>query len=80
VLWAIVLYVAATWTYGVLVYMRRPAGVSYGSIFQAAFAWILAVLFFFTEWNKLHLLWLAPLAWIGSLLLQGSSRAIDRHS
>lgn len=74
-LWAFVLYIAVTWSYGVVAYLRRYGGVTYASIFQAMFAWIVAVVFLVFDWNKLHLIWLIPLVWVASLLLQDVAAA-----
>ncbi len=71
-LWVFTAFIAVTWTVGVVRYMRTPAGVSYGSIFQAMLAWMLILTFVFSSLNKLHLLWLIPVCWFGSLVLQMS--------
>lgn len=71
-LWVFTAFIAATWTFGVVTYMRRPTGVTYGSIFMAMLAWMLTLVFVFSSLNKLHLLWLIPVCWFGSVWLHMS--------
>lgn len=67
--WAIDIFLAASWTYGIRLATRQGESVSIPTAIQTLFFWIIAIVFFLTDHSKLHILWVVPLCFLTSLLV-----------
>lgn len=68
ILWVLVLFFAVG-SLAQLVRLLKTGGVQAGTLATLANLWILAIwALLFADFNKLHLAWLAPLAFVLSLL------------
>lgn len=64
--WALVAYVAVTFAYGCRVYAASGEGFQWATAIQTFFSWCIALAFLVGPWNKLHILWLGPLAYLAA--------------
>lgn len=66
-IWGIVLILAVLWTIGwrIAVVSQRPMQKSTGVFIF--FLWVIDVLFFIFDWNKLHILWALPVSLVFSM-------------
>jgi len=65
--WVLLLLLAASWTARCYFYLRRGAGVTYATL-NTTIIWglLLGWTLYYSNINKLHLLWLAPSAVVAS--------------
>ena len=71
VVWTALLFIVLGWTYGCRTYSRTGIGVSYATLAQTLSLWIVAVAFLASDWSKLHILWVGPVALLSvSLAMQ----------
>jgi len=67
--WGMVVFLAVSFAWGHRFYSKS------GQVFQCAigiqtfFWWIIAILFLIFEWNKLHIIWIAPTLFCSAQLL-----------
>lgn len=69
VLWLLLLLLALSWLRGVRRYVSKGESVSYYTIIQTTFLWVILLTFLFASLNKLHILWVTPLAFFGTYVL-----------
>jgi hypothetical protein len=69
IVWAGVVYLALTWAYGARKMLAEEGNFTKAAAVQTFFWWLLAVLFLFVPYSKLHLLWLVPVAFGLSLVV-----------
>ena len=60
VVWSILMLVTVTWTLGLRQYAKACIPFNMITAVQTLFFWMISAAFFFTTWNKLHILWAAP--------------------
>ena len=59
--WVLLLLFAASWSVGCYLYLKRGAGLTYATLNTTIIWWLLlGWTFYYSNLNKLHLLWLAP--------------------
>lgn len=64
IIWSLLLSVCVFWSYGCRKYSQSAHGVMWQTITSTLFFWIILIVFLIFDWNKLHILWLAPLVWL----------------
>ena len=62
VVWSALLFIVMVWTYGCRTYARTGIGVSCTTLAQTLSLWTVAVSFLASDWPKLHILWVGPMA------------------
>jgi len=62
--WSVVAFLALSFSYGCRKYASTGLGFQWATGVQTLFLWIIAILFLITPINKLHIIWLAPIAWL----------------
>ena len=67
--WGIVVLVASLLSYGCRSHVRHQHYFSVGAGVQLLIFWGLVLCFLFWDWNKLHLMWIAPLSFLGTSLI-----------
>jgi hypothetical protein len=67
--WAIVAILALSWAYGIRVYTKKGQSIPIATAVQTLFLWIIAVVFLFVGYSKLHILWVAPICFLASFYL-----------
>jgi hypothetical protein len=60
IVWALLLFFTANWTYGSRKHIGTGKGISHQILFTTAVWWIALVVTLIGNINKLHLLWIAP--------------------
>ena len=69
ILWTVVVYLALSFVYGTRKYIRAGVPMQEATIVQTFFWWVIAIVFILTGWNKLHVLWIVPIAfYLGQLI------------
>ncbi len=68
-IWAIVAFLALSWAYGLRVYTKKGQSVPIATAVQTFFLWVIAVVFLFSGYSKLHILWVAPICFVASFYL-----------
>ncbi len=69
VAWGIVAIMALSWTHGLRVFTRKGQPVPNATAVQTFFLWVIAAFFWFTNYSKLHILWVAPVCFLASFFL-----------
>jgi hypothetical protein len=64
IIWAIVAVFALSWAYGLRRYAKTGRSVPTVVAVQTLFLWVIAVVFLFVHYNKLHMLWLVTISWL----------------
>lgn len=67
--WGFIAFLALSWVHGLRVYTKRGQSVPMATAIQTLFFWVVAVLFLFVGYSKLHILWLAPICFVASFFL-----------
>ncbi len=62
--WGIVVLVAGLLSYGCRSHVKHRQYFNLGAGVQMLCFWVIVILFLIFEWNKLHLLWIAPLSFL----------------
>lgn len=62
--WGIVVLVASLLSYGCRSHVKHGQYFNLGAGVQMLCFWVIVFLFLIFEWNKLHILWIAPLSFI----------------
>ena len=60
IIWGILVVIAVSWAYGCRTYAKYGLGFHHATGMQTFFLWVIAVLFLFCDWHKLHILWVGP--------------------
>jgi hypothetical protein len=68
VVWGIVAFLAVTFAWGCRSYAKSNQGFQWATGVQTFFLWVIAILFIYFEWNKLHILWVAPISFFSAQL------------
>jgi hypothetical protein len=68
-IWAIVAFLAVSWAYGLRAYTKKGQSVPIAMAVQTLFLWVIAVVFLFVSYSKLHILWVIPLCFVLSFYL-----------
>jgi len=69
IIWIIIFLLALSWTFGVRKYVSKGSGIPHATAVQLFFLWAIALVFRFFSFNKLHILWVAPLCFFASIYL-----------
>ena len=69
ILWLFVAFLAVTFAFGTRQYAKVGAPFQNATAVQTLFWWLLAVGFLVSDWNKLHLLWSIPVAFLASQMI-----------
>jgi DNA-directed RNA polymerase subunit RPC12/RpoP len=69
VFWAILVFFAVSFAYGCRTYAKLGHGFQWATAIQTFFCWLIAILFLVFGWNKLHILWVAPIAFFSAQFL-----------
>jgi hypothetical protein len=64
--WAVVVFLAISWTIGCRTKARSPEGFSWVAATQVLSFYVVSLLFLVFDWNKLYILWLLPLIIFGA--------------
>lgn len=64
IIWGVLVCFALTWAWSARVYIKRGQGepVQFTTATQTMFLWFTVILFPIFNWNKLHILWVAPIS------------------
>ncbi|MDW8356228.1 MAG: hypothetical protein RMK57_17045, partial [Bryobacterales bacterium] len=62
--WATVVYVALSFAYGCRQYIASGQGFTWTTGVLTLFWWVIALFFLVTDVNKLHIIWLVPVAFV----------------
>jgi len=73
VAWTFSTYLALSFAYGCRRMIRSGRSFQWATAVQTFFWWVIAVVFLFTPFNKLHILWLLPVLFFGAQFLVLSS-------
>jgi len=80
IIWSLLLLLALTHP----LYIRREISkgkvVHPAQLFQALAVWVIIVAFYVQPWNKLHILWILPIAFILSFITTARIAVISRVS
>lgn len=69
--WVVVAFFAVTFVIGLRRYEKSGHGFQWATATQAMFFCIIAVLFLLYDWNKLHIIWVAPLSFVAAIIIFG---------
>ena len=69
IIWGIVAFLAISFAWGCRSYSKSRQGFQWATGVQTFFSWVIAILFLIFEWNKLHMLWIAPILFFSAQLL-----------
>jgi len=69
IVWALLAFLAIGWAIGARTYTKAGANFHMATAVQTFFFWAIAVTFLITDWNKLHILWAAPVSFFLAQLL-----------
>ena len=69
VTWAFSAYLALSFAYGCRRTVRSGRSFQWATAVQTFFWWVIAVVFLFAPFNKLHILWLLPVLFFGAQFL-----------
>jgi hypothetical protein len=69
IIWTIIFLLALSWTFGVRKYVSKGSAIPHVTVVQLFFLWAIALVFRFFSFNKLHILWVAPICFFTSIYL-----------
>lgn len=69
IVWGIVAFLAISFAWGCRSYSKSGQGFQWATGIQTFFYWIIAISFLIFEWNKLHILWIAPILFFSARML-----------
>lgn len=69
IIWGILAFLAFSFAFGCRSYAKSGRGFQWATGAQALFLFLTAILFLVFGWNKLHILWVAPIAFFLAQLL-----------
>lgn len=64
IIWGIVAFWALSWTIGCRTNMRSQEGLQMATAVLTFFWWVVAILFLIFDWSRLHILSIAPAAFV----------------
>lgn len=74
VIWGIIALLALYFTFGWRHSISEGESLSWAIGFQTLSFWVIAIVFLFAPWNKLHILWITPVAFIFAQFTTGIVR------
>jgi hypothetical protein len=69
VIWCMLVLFAISLTFGCWKYIKEGRGFQLATGIQALLFWIVVILFLMFGWNKIHIIWIAPLAFFTAQIL-----------
>jgi hypothetical protein len=69
VVWGIIAFLAISFAWGCRSYTKSGQGFQWATGVQTFFWWIITIIFLIFEWNKLHILWIASIAFFSAQFL-----------
>lgn len=69
IIYTLLFIVTISWTFGIYYYLKTKKRVTKATILQTISFWIILVIFAFTGWSKIHLIWFVPLIFIVETIL-----------
>lgn len=69
IVWGIVAFLAISFAWGCRSYSKSGQGFQWATGIQTFFYWIIAISFLIFKWNKLHILWIAPILFFSARML-----------
>jgi hypothetical protein len=69
IVWGIVAFLALSFAWGCRSYTKSGRGFQWATGVVTFFWWLIAVLFLIFGWNKLHILWIAPISYFAAQIL-----------
>jgi hypothetical protein len=69
IVWGIAALLAVSFAWGCRSYSKSGQGFQWATGVQTFFLWVVVILFLIFEWNKLHILWIAPISFFSARLL-----------
>ena len=67
--WGIIVFLAVSFAWGCRSYAKSGHGFQWATGVQTFFWWVISILFLVFGWNKLHILWIAPIAFFSARFL-----------
>jgi hypothetical protein len=67
-IWLIVVLLAVSFSLNCRSKVKSGQDFQWATGVQALFLWIIAILFIFFEWNKLHILWITPISFFSAIV------------
>lgn len=67
--WGMVAFFAISFASGCRSYAKSGQGFQWATGVQTFFLWLIAIIFLIFEWNKLHIIWIAPIAFFSAQFL-----------
>jgi len=68
-IWAITTLLAISWAFGIRTYAKQRKPFPITTAVQGFFLWLIAVVFLYASYSKLHILWIAPICFLASFFL-----------
>lgn len=68
-IWSIIAFLAISFAFGCRTYAKTGEAFQWTTGVQTFFFWLIAILFLIFDWNKLHILWVTPVAFFGAQFL-----------
>jgi len=68
-IWGVTAFLAISFAFGCRRYAKSGQEFQWTTGVQTFFWWIIATLFLIFDWNKLHILWIAPICFFSAQLL-----------
>jgi len=69
IVWIVLAFLAVSFVFSCRVYAKSGKAFQWATGVQTLFFWIIAILFIVFGWNKLHILWVTPVAFLSSQFL-----------
>ena len=69
IIWAITALLAISWAFGIRTYTKQGKPFPTTTAVQSFFLWLIAVVFLYVHYSKLHILWVAPICFLASFWL-----------
>ena len=69
IIWAVLAYQAVGFAYGCRTYTKSGQGFQWATGIRTFFFWLIVILFLIFDWSKLHILWIAPIAYLAAPFL-----------
>jgi len=69
IIWCLLVLFAISLTFGCWKYIKTGQRLQMATCIQTLFFWIVVILFLIFEWDKVHIIWIALLAFFGAQIL-----------
>jgi len=69
IIWGILAFFAVSFAFGCRSYTKSGQGFQWATGVQTFFFWAIAISFLVFGWNKLHILWMTPVAFFAAQFL-----------